>query len=81
MNVFVTICISTAKTFVTVFHDKYDNGVHYIDNEVWVDSNSISLHFYGETIKACACFKYLGVTLDEFGSPVAHLHNRLAALH
>jgi hypothetical protein len=72
--------ISTGKSFITVFHSEQDDGVTYYDEACWVDGQQIIVSIYDEVIKACASFKYLGVTLDEHGSPKAHLDNRLGAV-
>ena len=72
--------ISTVKTFITVFHSEADDGVEYIGDEVWVDGCKIAMNIYGDTIKATDIFPYLGILLDEHGSPRAHVNNRLQAL-
>ena len=40
----------------------------------------MELCIYADVIKVAPTFKYLGVALDEYGSPHAHLEQRLNAL-
>ena len=72
--------ISTAKTYITVFHHEGDDSVAYEGDSVYVDGSKVELFIYTDVIKAASTFKYLGVELDEYGSPHAHLDRRLTAL-
>jgi hypothetical protein len=71
--------IAVGKTFLTVFHDESDTGVHYEGKSVWVDGSKATVRVYGEEIAAAQSFKYLGVTIDCHGSNKAHLKARLQA--
>eukprot|EP00973_Karenia_brevis_P026665 3678656-Karenia_brevis.AAC.1 len=71
--------ISTAKTFVTVFHNESDTGVKYSDGVVFVDGQQILISVYGSTLKAVDHFKYLGVTLSATASAQKHIEARTAA--
>ena len=54
-------------------------GVVYDSASVYVDGSRLDIQIYGATIKATACFKYLGIMMDSTGSARAHLKCRLEA--
>lgn len=72
--------ISTAKTYVVVFHNQSDNGVHYMDDRVFVDGQEVTLSVYGQRIKASNSFEYLGVVLHACGHLHEHIDSPLSAL-
>ena len=69
------------KTFFTVFHTEADQGVVYGEmGRVFIDGSTASVRIYEQTIEATPTFKYLGIHIDEFGSPHAQIAVRLRAL-
>ena len=71
--------ISTEKTSVTVFHDESDKGVRYNAQSVFVDGKEVKIQIYNRAIAAASVFKYLGFHVNEFGTPVTHMSQRLEA--
>eukprot|EP00973_Karenia_brevis_P021984 3023262-Karenia_brevis.AAC.1 len=50
-----------------------------IRDRVYADELEVKIQIYGQQVAAASAFKYLGVTVDEFGSEQAHVHARIAA--
>eukprot|EP00973_Karenia_brevis_P076626 10644363-Karenia_brevis.AAC.1 len=71
--------IAVPKTFLTVFHDATDTNVLYTDGKVFVDGQRVDVKIYGQSVTATDNFKYLGISLDEFGSPDGHIRARASA--
>eukprot|EP00973_Karenia_brevis_P025510 3520567-Karenia_brevis.AAC.1 len=71
--------ISTAKTYVMIFHAGEDDGVSYEGDSCYVDGKQVKLRIYGELIKCTRSFKYLGVVLDPQGMSSGHFQSRLTA--